>query len=140
MMATRRRSPEAAQDFRAVLDLAARLNPTERSDVAIKGQILSLLSAAHTERETRTFQINQSLPIAMWVVLSLLSLFLICFVLLAGVEGPGHMVFASAFTGCTVMALILVRMLDFPFEGALTLANADFVKLTGEVAGMVAGG
>jgi len=140
LMAQRQRSPEAAQDFRAAFDLAARLHSTAPSDVAIQGQMLSLLSQAHAARETRTFQVRRSLPMAMWVVLSLLSVFLIGFVLFAGIEGPGHMMFASAFTGCTVMVLVLVRLLDFPFEGALTLSNADFIKVLGEISSMVAGG
>jgi hypothetical protein len=140
LMAQRRRSDEAAQDFRVAFDLASRLRSTAPSDVAIQGQILALLSEAHGFRETRTFQVSKSLPSAMWAVLSLLSIFLIGFVLFAGLEGPGHMLFASAFTGCTVMVLVLVRLLDFPFEGALTLSNADFVKVMGEVSSMVAGG
>jgi hypothetical protein len=139
LMAERRRSPEAAQDFRVAFDLAARLNSTQSSEVAIQTQILTLLSLAHTNRETRTFQVTRSLPPVMWVVLCALSLFLIGFVLFAGIEGPGHLIFAASFTGCTVMVLVLVRLLDFPFEGALTLSNADFVKMLGEVSNMVAG-
>jgi hypothetical protein len=140
LMAKRQRSPEAAQDFRVAFDLAARLHSTQPSDVAIQGQIVTLLAQAHGYRETRTFQIRRSLPMAMWLVLSALSMFLIGFVLFAGVEGPGHMIFASAFSGCTVMVLVLVRLLDFPFEGAVALSNGDFVKLLGEVSNMVAGG
>ena len=60
---------------------------------------------------------------------------LIISVLLAGVESRiGHVVFAAGFTGCTVMVLVLVRMLDYPFEGALALANDDFVKVVAQVA------
>jgi hypothetical protein len=139
LMAKRQRSPEAAQDFRVAFDLAARLHSTQPSDVAIQGQLLSLLSQAHAYRETRTFQVRRSLPTAMWMVLGVLSAFLIGFVLFAGIEGPGHMIFAGAFTGCTVMVLVLVRLLDFPFEGALSLSNGDFVKALGEVSDMVAG-
>jgi hypothetical protein len=139
LMAQRQRSPEAAQDFRVAFDLAGRLHSTQPSDVAIQSQMLSLLSQAHGYRETRTFQVRRSLPMAMWVVLSALAVFLIGFVLFAGIEGPGHMMFASAFAGCTVMVLVLVRLLDFPFEGALALSNADFVKVLGEVSDMVAG-
>ncbi len=139
LMAQRRRSPEAAQDFRVVFDLAARLHSAQPSDVAIQSQILSLLSQAHGYRETRTFQVRRSLPLAMWVVLSGLALFLIGFVLFAGIEGPGHMLFASAFTGCTVMVLVLVRLLDFPFEGALALSNSDFVQVLDGISNLVAG-
>jgi hypothetical protein len=139
LMAQRQRSPEAVQDFRVAFDLAGGLHSTAASDVAIQGQVMTLLSEAHAYRETRTFQVTLGLPVAMWVVLSVLSVFLIGFVVFAGIEGPGHILFASTFTGCTVMVLVLVRLLDFPFEGALALSNADFVKVLGEISSMVAG-
>jgi hypothetical protein len=138
-MAERRWSGQAAQDFRAALDVAARMQAPGPSEASIKSQVLVLLSQAHAARETRTFQITQCLPTAMWIVLIVLSLFLIGFVLCAGLEAPGRMIFASLFTGGTVMVLVLVRMLDFPFEGAMTLANADFVKTIAEVSSLVAG-
>jgi hypothetical protein len=137
-MADRQRSPEAAQDLRNAVDIAARLDSTLPSDAAVQTQILTLLAEAHTHRETRTFQITQSLPFGMWAVLILLATVLISFVLFACIEGFGHMLFASVFTGCTVMVLVLVRLLDFPFEGALTLSNADFVKMLSEVSALVA--
>ena len=43
-------------------------------------------------------------------------------------------------TGVLVMVLVLVRMLDLPFQGALALPDADFVKLLGEVSGLASGG
>ena len=78
-----------------------------------------------------------SLPKAMWLVLSLLALFLIGLVLLSTADGLGHMLFACAFTGCTVM--VLVRMLDLPFQGALALPDSDFVRLLREVSGLASG-
>lgn len=140
VMATRRPSAEATQDLRAVLDVAGRLSLTRPSDVALQSQIMALLSVAHEYRETRIYEIDKGVPIAMWTVLVLLSLFLIGFILFAGVEGSAlHVLFAGAFTGCTVMVLVLVQLLDFPFEGALSLGDSDFVKLLGEVSQMVAG-
>ena len=73
MMAQRRRSPEAAQAFRMALDTAARVPVTERADVAMRSQIVQLLTQAHAERETRTFQISRGVPWAMWTVLILLD-------------------------------------------------------------------
>jgi len=79
------------------------------------------------------------LPPIMWVVLNINALVLIWFVLLAGVESlAGQIMFAGAFTGCTVSILVLVRMLEYPFEGALTLSNEDYLKLIDEVAKLVA--
>ena len=51
------------------------------------------------------------------------------FVLFAGVVSrTAHCFFTAIFATSVVLVLILVRMLDYPFEGALTLSNDDFVK------------
>jgi hypothetical protein len=139
-MARLERSPQAAQDLRDALDLAARLNLTRPIDVSDQQQILALLAEAHNQRETRTFQVALGLPLAMWTVLVVLSTVLIGFVILSGTETLGSVIFAGAFTGSVVMVLVLVRMLDFPFQGALALGDTDFLKLIGQVSGMVAGG
>jgi hypothetical protein len=138
-MARRRTSQQAIVDFRRVMDAAARLDGDRTVGLAVQNQLLTLLSDAHRHRETRTFQITQSLPIAMWVVLQLLAFLLVALVLLSTVEGVSHMLFASVFTACTVMVLVLVRMLDFPFEGATALPATDFVKLLGQVSALIAG-
>jgi hypothetical protein len=90
---------------------------------------LSLLAQAHAYRETRIFQADQGLPIIIWLVMSFYALVLVMFVLFAGVESRiGHLLFTSVFTSSVVLLLILIRMLDYPFEGALALGNSDFVK------------
>lgn len=51
------------------------------------------------------------------------------FVLFAGVESRiGHLLFTSVFASSVVLLLILIRMLEYPFEGALALGNSNFVK------------
>jgi hypothetical protein len=105
------------------------LNIAQPTDTTIQGQILSLLAQAHGFRETRIFQANQGLPIIIWLVLSFYGLVLVAFVLFAGVESrTAHFFFTAVFATSVVLVLILVRMLDYPFEGALTLSNDDFVK------------
>jgi hypothetical protein len=139
-MAQRQRSSETAEDLRAALELAAHLDVTRPNDVAVQSEILALMAEAHAKRESRIFQMSLGLPTVMWVVLIINALVLIWFVLVAGVESPAvQIMFAGAFTGGTVSVLVLVRMLDYPFEGALTLNTADFAKLVGEVAKLVAG-
>jgi len=125
----RQASPQATSAFQAMIEAAGRLNVGQSADATIQGQILSLLAQAHAFRETRIFQANQGLPILIWVVLSFYSLVLVIFVLFAGVESrAAHSFFTAIFTTSVVLVLILVRMLDYPFEGALTLSNDDFVK------------
>ena len=66
-------------------------------------------------------------------VLIALAALLVVFVLFAGVEYPVHIWFSAAFAACIVLVLVLVRMLDYPFEGALALGNGDFVRLLGHM-------
>jgi hypothetical protein len=60
------------------------------------------------------------------------------FVLFAGVESRmAHIFFTSVFATSIVLVLIVVRMLDYPFEGALALSNSDFVKTIARVSPLI---
>jgi multidrug efflux pump subunit AcrB len=139
MMAKRERSPQAAAAIHAAIGEAANLKDTGPVEVSMQAEIVSLLAQAHAFRETRTYQLAQGMPTLMWVMLIAISLVLVCFVIFAGLSNPGHILFAATFTACTVLVLVLVRMLDFPFEGALALNDADFVKLLGQATALARG-
>jgi hypothetical protein len=139
-MATRRSGSAAAMEkFRLVIQQIVLLDPTSRSDVAIQSQMLSLLSVAKSYRETRIFQVDQGLPFVLWFVLDVLAVSLIALVAAWPTEGVGHVLFASVFTATIVMVLTLVPLLDFPFEGSVSLPPTDFVKLLAEVSAAAAG-
>ena len=143
LMATRHSSPLAVHQFESLLQQAANLPLARPVDAANQAQIVSLLTQAHAFRETRTFELTQGMPMLMWIMLIGISVVLMGFVVFAGLDNPGHLIFAcafTAFTACTVLVLVLVRMLDFPFEGALALSSADFGKLLGEVTVLARGG
>ena len=125
----REASPEAVNAFEAVIAAATHVNLTRPSDTGIQSQMLALLAQAHAFRETRSFQASHGLPIVIWLVLALYALVLVLFVLFAGVESiAGHLLFTISFAVSVALVLVLVRMLDYPFEGALTLDNGDFVR------------
>ena len=136
----RQASPEAVNAFQDLLVTAAHLDGTKPTELAVQSQILSLLIQAHAFRETRVFQANQGLPMFIWLVLVFYTFVLVVFVLFAGVESRiAHGIFAGVFAASIVLVLALVRMLDYPFEGALTLRNADFVTMMQRVALLSAG-
>jgi hypothetical protein len=138
-MAGRLSSPEATHQFQILLQQAANLPLTRPVDMADQSQIVSLLAQAHAFRETRNFELVQGMPMLMWIMLIGISVVLMGFVVFAGLENPGHMIFACVFTASTVLVLVLVRMLDFPFEGALALPDTDFIKLLGEATALARG-
>jgi hypothetical protein len=139
MMAKQRRSLDASDMLESTLKAAAQLRVSEVV-MDTRTQIVSLLSDAHAERETRIFQLTLGLPTAMWAVLLLITLILISFVVLSGTEGPGTVLFAGTFTVSIVMVLVLVRMLDYPFQGALAIGNDDFVTLNAQLTRLLANG
>jgi hypothetical protein len=139
-MATQRSGSERAyDDFRLVIQETLSLDPTSRENVAIQGQMLSLFAQAKSYRETRIFQADQGLPFVLWFVLDVLAISLIALVVVGATQGFGHVLFASLFTGTIVMVLMLVALLDFPFEGSVSLPPTDFVKLLTELSRMAAG-
>ena len=139
MLARGERSPQATQAFRIALDTAARLPVRERADVAMRNQILTLIAQAHADRETRTFEAGRGLPAPLWWVLIAVAGLLVTFIVLAGVDTPGHVLLSAAFAASTVGVLVTVRMLEFPFQGSLAVSSDDFAKLLGEVTMMLAG-
>jgi hypothetical protein len=134
----RETSPQAVNAFEAVVDTAGRLNTTRPTDTAVQGQILSLLIQAHAFRETRGFQANRGLPVVIWLVLASYAFLLVLFVLFAGVDSlAGHLLFTVSFAVSVAFVLVLVRMLDYPFEGALALSHDDFVRTLERVTALV---
>jgi hypothetical protein len=133
-------SPAASADFRAMMRSAATLDLTRPVDVSDQSQILSLLAQAHEQREIRLFQVSEGLPTAIWLVLIGMSFALLLFVLFSGLEPGGHFLFSSAYAGFTVAILVLLRLLDYPFEGAMALSSASFAHLVTQVTQLAAGG
>jgi hypothetical protein len=139
-MARRERSLVASGDFSAAMRGAAALTLASPNQTPIvEGQIVNLLATAHAARETRTFQMNAGLPAPMWWVLTVMTLALVLWGSLTGMEGLAHVAFAAGFAACIVMVLVLVRMFDYPFEGSMALNCADFVKLAGEIKAQIIG-
>jgi hypothetical protein len=131
-------SVEALQTFEAIVAAATHIKPSQGSDSNIQSQILALVTQAHAFRESRIFQAGQGLPIMIWFVIVFYSLVLVSFVLFAGIESRVvHLGFTAVFATSVVLVLIVVRMLDYPFEGALTLSPHDFIKTIERVNGLI---
>ena len=137
MLARRHRSPQAAEDMDMIFRVAAKLHATRPVEVTMQSQILSLLSQAHANREMRTFQIHQGTPPLVWVMLLSISLVLVGFIVFSGAEAPTHVILTALFAASMAIVLVLVRMLDYPFEGAMALPDLDFVKTLGQVSSFI---
>lgn len=124
-MAARNESAAASRAFRDLLEMTAQLKPA--SGRAPNGELLSLLERAHQERETRLFQMTLGVPDVLWCLLILMSVVLVGFAALCGVEYVvSQALFAGLLGGAIAFVLVVVHLLDYPFEGALRLPPTVF--------------
>ncbi len=134
------RSADLATDRRlqALIQAVANLNADDSTAREKKAEILSLLTQAHAQREMRIFQAGSGIPGALWIVLIGFELILVAFVVLSGLRyRTSAAMVAGIFTGAVTSILVVARLLDYPFEGALALRATDFVAVIGKVARLI---
>jgi hypothetical protein len=114
---------------------------TDPAGNQIRGQLLNLLAAAHQSRETRLFQMTQGVPGLVWSLLIILASGLIgCMLVFAAEASTSKAVLVGVFTASLTLALLTVRVLDFPFESALQLSSSDFNETLEKVDHLIAAG
>jgi hypothetical protein len=125
-MQRRRESQAADAKFQSLWHTVETVN-TDPADNQIRGQMLSLLAAAHQSRETRLYQMTQGVPGLIWGLLIIFASTLIgCMLVFAAEASTSKAVLVGVFTSSLTLALLTVRVLDFPFESALQLSLRDF--------------
>jgi amino acid transporter len=136
-MAERRTSDVASRSFRALWMQVAGLDVHEPGHAAIRAQILSLLSLAHQNRSTRLFEMVQSVPPLLWLLLIAFAVVLVGFLLCFGIEYiVSQVIFTALFAAGVAFVLVIVHLLDYPFEGALRLPPTNFQTTLQEVAAL----
>ena len=125
-----RRPDNAARSTLTVLmQHAARLPVTDPSVGPLKSQLLALLAEAHAQREIRLYQATNGLPVPLWVVLIGFDVVLTAFVAFSGLLNYLSLaLFSMLFSTFASATLVLVRLLDYPFEGAIGLSPRSFVE------------
>jgi Protein of unknown function (DUF4239) len=110
--------------------------PAERAqDSTIRDGILSLITVAHQNRDMRLFEMARGVPGLIWLLLLFFVAVLVGFLLLFGVQYvASQMLFTGAFAACLAFVLVIVHLLDFPFEGALRLQPTEFQATLARIA------
>jgi hypothetical protein len=136
-MLNRSASPAAEDAFQALWVTAATLPVQAAGEATIRAQIMSLLSTAHQNRDVRLFLMIRSVPPLLWLLLISFVTVLIGFLLCFGVDYiVSQMLFTGIFGSCMAFILVMVHLLDFPFEGALRLPSTAFAETIQKIAGM----
>jgi hypothetical protein len=138
VMAQRKRSEKASSNLVALWRVAADLQPSRPQDAAIQSQIMSSLAVAHQQRETRLFQMTEGLPPVLWALLIAFSIMLVGFVVFSGLEiGISQMIITAMCTAGIAFLLIVIELLDFPFEGPLRIQPTDFQETLARITGLI---
>ena len=99
-----------------------------------RDQMLALLATAHQKRETRLFQATLGMPTILWALLVALAAVMVCFVAFCGIEYlVSQVALTAVFAAAVTLILVVVRLLDHPFEGVLQLPASDFQETLSKV-------
>jgi hypothetical protein len=94
---------------------------------ATRQQIANLLQSAEQYRRSRLYQMGQGMPGMLWFMLIAFSMLLVGFLFFFGIENIwSQMVFTGVFAGSLALVLVILVMLDLPFQGAMRLSAAPF--------------
>jgi hypothetical protein len=139
-MRRRNESDVAVVEFQSLWQTVEAVN-MEPADKRIRGQLLNLLAAAYQSPETRLFQTTQGVPGLIWGLLIIFASGLIgCMLVFAAEASISKAVLVGVFTSCLTLALLTVRVLDFPFESVLQLPSPDFNETLEKVDNLIAAG
>jgi hypothetical protein len=134
------RSEDADTDLKlqALVQEVASLRSADPDQQDKKAEMLSLLSQGHAQRETRIFQADSGIPLPLWIVLIGFTIVLALFVSFSGIQYRSTAVAVTAcFTAGIASILVVARLLDYPFEGALGLPPTDFVNVVGKISNLL---
>jgi hypothetical protein len=101
------------------------MNTTQQADT--RSEIAALLRSASQYRQMRLFQMVQGIPPMLWFMLLAFSVTLVGFLFFFGIDNVwSQMVFTGVFAAALALLLVILSMLDYPFEGAMRLSPAPF--------------
>jgi hypothetical protein len=112
-----------------------RLPSTDPQEAATRIEIISLLRAAQENRETRLYEMTSGLPPTLWVMLLVFSCTLLGFLFFFGMDNvSSQMAFTGVFAASLALVLVILGMLNYPFEGAMALQPTAFQTALAHVA------
>ena len=139
----RTESVETDRKLQDLITTVAALKTLDPDTAGTRSHMLATLTQAHTQRAMRIFQasINSGIPGVLWAVLIAFSTVLVLCVSFSSIQYKATAIVITAiFAAGIVSILVVVRMLDYPFEGALALHAEHFAVVLGKVTDLLASG
>ena len=140
-MQRRRFSLATSEALTRIYDEIAAVDPSAPRISAARDRMLFLIGDVHTERATRLFQLHTNVPPFLWGLLLVDAAMLIGFVLLSGMEhSVVQLGIVGAFATFLCGILLTIHLLDFPFEGTISISDEPVRQTLDQVRGMIARG
>ncbi|MCB8874225.1 bestrophin-like domain [Acidisoma silvae] len=138
MSLSRDEDSAVAERLAKLIQSVAQMKPADMADLGTRQQILTFLEDANTDRSTRLFQTGSGVPVLLWCLLIGFGGILALFVTLAGVDHRIALVsFSITFAVAVAAILVLIHLLDYPFEGALAIGPQPFMVAAAKVQAMI---
>ncbi|MBE7210386.1 MAG: DUF4239 domain-containing protein [Gluconacetobacter diazotrophicus] len=140
-MQHRRFSLAASDAFTRIYDQIAGVDPATPRIAAARDRMLALAGEVHTKRAERLFQLRSNVPPFLWGLLLVDAAMLIAFVLFSGIEHSlVQLAMVGVFATFVCGILLTIHLLDFPFEGTISISPEPVVQTLDEVRAMIARG
>jgi hypothetical protein len=126
-MQQRRDSGVAESHLRQLALGVIRLSSADPDVALTRGELIVLLRSAQQHRETRLYEMTSGLPLTLWAMLLSYSVTLLGILFFFGMEVVGtQMAFTGVFAGSLAMVMVILGMLNYPFEGGMALQPREF--------------
>jgi len=100
------------------------IDPNTPAIAASRDRMLALAGDAYNQRQVRIFQLKSNVPTFLWALLTTSGTILTLFVVFSGLEHSlVHAAITGVFAAFLVSILVSIHMLDYPFEGSISISD-----------------
>jgi len=111
----------------SIWNVLASIEPTGTRDDIWLRETVQRMNALEDARDERLLAVENTVPAAMWVLLTTGGLITVLFTAFFGAEhGPTHMVMVSALAVLVAFTLFLIAAIDQPFSGVVRVDDEAF--------------
>ncbi|MFE0458454.1 hypothetical protein ACFW1A_04225 [Kitasatospora sp. NPDC058965] len=127
LMADHHSSPAATQLVYQMRDSVFSINPANSQQQVLYEHAVSHLENLASERRARLNQVDDEVPVLLWVALIVGGVLTVGFTFLFGLSNTlAHTLMVLSLGALVVVSLLLIKEMDFPFAGATAVKPTAF--------------
>ncbi|MFI9269486.1 hypothetical protein ACIGXM_01980 [Kitasatospora sp. NPDC052896] len=127
LMAKHQSSPEATQLVYQIRDTAFQFNPTNAQQQVLYQSAVSHVEDLASERRQRLNEVDDSVPVLLWVALIAGAVLTVGFTFLFGLPNTlAHSLMVLSLAGLIVLSLVVIKEMNYPFHGVTAVKPTAF--------------